>query len=138
MLSVFSFLSDLFAQCKEFAEDKVMPMLGDYVISGRYQMQTISEGQEILVNRSLSKGIKYRFVIKGDEALPQNVILNVETQEGVQIYSNVDNNYSSVWDFTCDKTQRVKIWLSVPMDSKSDTEPQKGCISFIVGIKASN
>ena len=54
------------AQCKEFTENEVLPLLEDYVISGRYSAVKLYEGEEILIFKTLSKGISYRFIVKGD------------------------------------------------------------------------
>ena len=49
------------AQCKQFSELEVMPLLGDYIISGRYNTLKLREGEEILIFKTLSKGIDYRW-----------------------------------------------------------------------------
>ncbi|MCQ2976021.1 MAG: hypothetical protein MJ211_14565 [Bacteroidales bacterium] len=124
------------AQCKEFTEEKVLPLLEDYVISGRYNSIKLYEGEEILIFKTLSKGINYRFVVKGDDEIPKDIEFNVESWEGDKIYSNKSNNFNSIWDFQCNKTQRIKIFVKVPLVSKANTEPKRGCVTLLCGIKS--
>ena len=125
------------AQCKEFTESQVLPLLEDYVISGRYNAVKIYEGEEILIFKTLSKGISYRFVIKGDEQLPSNIEFSLENWDGEKIYTNKSNGYKNVWDYDCDKTQRIKIFVKGPPPAKNSAEPNRGCITILSGIKAS-
>ena len=53
------------AQCKDFSEKEVMPMLGEYIVSGRYNTLKLREGEEILIFKTLSKGINYRIIKSG-------------------------------------------------------------------------
>ena len=125
------------AQCKEFTETEVLPLLDDYVISGRYSAIKLYEGEEILIFKTLSKGISYRFIVKGDNELPPNIEYSIEDWDGEKIYNNKSDDLKSVWDYECDKTQRIKIFVKVPAVSKENTEPKRGCVTILSGIKAS-
>jgi len=125
------------AQCKEFTENQVLPLLEDYVISGRYSAVKLYEGEEILIFKTLSNGISYRFIVKGDEQLPNDIEFSVEDWDGEKIYSNKSDNFKNVWDYECNKTQRIKIFVKVPPAAKSSAEPQRGCVTILSGIKAS-
>jgi len=122
------------AQCKEFTENEALPLLGDFILSGRYNAVKLYEGEEILVFKTLSKGITYRFIVKGSSDLPKNIEFEVRDWNGNPIFLNKDKNYTSVWDYNCDKTQRIKVFVKVPVVSKSK-EPQSGCITLVTGIK---
>ena len=125
------------AQCKEFTETEVLPLLEDYVISGRYSAVKLYEGEEILIFKTLSKGISYRFIVKGDNELPQDIEYSIEDWDGEKIYNNKTDDMKSVWDYECDKTQRIKIFVKIPAVSKENTEPKRGCVTILSGIKAS-
>ena len=86
------------AQCKEFTESEVLPLLEDYVISGRYSAVKLYEGEEILIFKTLSKGISYRFIIKGDDQLPEQIEFAIEDWDGEKLYNNKSDEYKAVWD----------------------------------------
>lgn len=127
------------AQCKEFNDNIAMPLLYDkendeqYMLSGRYNTMQLSEGDDMLVFKSLSKGIKYRFIVLGDESLPKNINLVIESWDGDVIYDNKDHNYETIWNFENKKAQRVKIYINIP---KTETGAGSGCgcLSFITGL----
>lgn len=133
-ISLIGLVSEVNAQCKDFTENEALPLLEDYILSGRYNSVKLYEGEEILVFKTLSKGITYRFVVKGSSDLPKNIEFEVRNWNGAVIYSNKDNEYNAVWDFNCDKTQRVKVFVKVPSVNNSK-EPQRGCVSLVTGIK---
>ncbi len=125
------------AQCKEFTETQVLPLLEDYVISGRYSAVKLYEGEEILIFKTLSKGISYRFIVKGDSELPEQIEYSIEDWDGEKLYNNKSDEFKQVWDYECDKTQRIKIFVKVPAVSKDNTESKRGCVTILSGIKAS-
>ncbi|MCQ2252117.1 MAG: hypothetical protein MJZ61_01570 [Bacteroidales bacterium] len=120
------------AQCKDFTENEAMPLLGDYIISGKYNSIKLTEGEDILIFKTLSKGIEYKFVVKGEVCFKNGVEFSVETWEGDVIYSSSNE---PVWNFKCNKTQRVKIYVKVPLINS--TNPENGCVTILTGIKAS-
>lgn len=123
------------SQCKEFTENEVMPLLDDYIISGRYNSVRLFEGEEMLIFKTLSKGIKYRFVVKGDNELPKKIEFGIEDWDGNVLFQNKKQNYSGTWDYTCSKPQRVKIYIKVPPAANA-AEPKRGCVTLLTGIKA--
>lgn len=123
------------AQCKDFTETKVMPKLEDFIISGRYNTINLYDGEEILIFKTLSKGITYRIVVMGDENLPANMEMKIENWDGENLYQAHNKSNTHVWDYNCDKTQRIKIIVKVP-ERAAGAQPQKGCVSIIAGIKA--
>jgi len=123
------------AQCSDFADSIVLPLLDDYIVSGRYAQQVVSEGQSVEVRRTLSKGIRYRFAAKGDQNLPQDIEITVETDDRKQLYASKDHNFSPIWDFECKETVQVVIFVSVPNVSPLGERPKAGCVSLLSGIK---
>lgn len=120
------------AQCKDFTENTAMPLLGDYIISGRYNTIKLNEGEDLLIFKTFSKGIEYKLVVKAEESLPNGVEFSVETWDGDVIYSSTDN---PVWEYKCQKTQRVKIFVKAP--ASQNNPPKSGCVTILSGIKAS-
>ena len=64
----------IYAQCKEFTNQTVIPKLNDYLPTGKYHAMTLREGEEILIFKTLNKGIKYRFVVMSDANIPQPIL----------------------------------------------------------------
>jgi len=124
-----------FAQCKEFTESDAIPLLGDYVLSGRYNSLKLSEGEEILIFKTLSKGINYRFVIAGASELPKNIEFEVFDWDDKEIYKNKSNSYAKTWDYKSTASQRVKIIIRVGKDTDATTT-KNGCVALVTGIKS--
>ncbi len=126
------------AQCKEFNDTEAMPLLYDnendeqFMLSGRYNTVKLCEGDDMLVFKSLTKGLRYRFIVKGDKTLPQDINMVIESWDGETIYDNKDFNYQSAWSYDNKKTQRVKIYIKVPKTDNGSTT--SGCLSFITGL----
>ena len=120
------------AQCKEFSEKEVMPLLGEYIVSGRYNTLKLREGEEILIFKTLSKGIDYRIIVKCVDSLATNLHFTITDWEDNTIYDNQTQGYK--WDYKSEKTQRIKINVSVP---KTSEQPplKEGCMTVITGIK---
>ncbi len=120
------------AQCKDFSEKVVMPMLGEYIVSGRYNTLKLREGEEILIFKTLSKGIDYRIIVKCVDSLATNLHFTITDWEDNTIYDNGSQNF--VWDYKSEKTQRIKINVFVP---KTSEQPplKEGCLTVITGIK---
>jgi len=125
--------SGLQAQCKQFSELEVMPLLGEYIVSGRYNTLKLREGEEILIFKTLSKGIDYRIIVKCVDSLATNLHFTIKDWEDNTIYDNEESK-SYKWDYKSEKTQRIKINVYVP--KTSENPPLKeGCMTVITGIK---
>ncbi len=122
------------AQCRKFTQEDVVPMLDDFILSGRYNSLKMFEGEEILIYKTLNKGITYRFVVKSQEELPENINLRISTWNDEVIYDNKNEDYNSIFDYKNIKTQRVKIYITVPEAKKGDKE-KSGCVGLVIGLK---
>jgi len=132
LICLASFPSESMAQCKQFSEIEVMPLLGEYIVSGRYNTLKLREGEEILIFKTLSKGIDYRIIVKCVDSLANNLHFTIKDWEDNTIYDNQTKGYK--WDYKSDKTQRIKINVFVP--KTSEKQPLKeGCLTVITGIK---
>lgn len=121
------------AQCKEFTEETAIPMLGDFILSGRYNSIKMAEGEQMLIFKTLNKGITYRFIICGADELPKDIEFEILDWDDEQIYNNRVDDYSKIWDYKSEETQRIKIVIKIPEEGK--TEGEKGCVSLLTGIK---
>jgi hypothetical protein len=134
IICLMTFPSQTQAQCKQFSELEVMPLLGEYIISGRYNTLKLREGEEILIFKTLSKGIDYRILVKCVDSLATNLHFTIKDWEDNTIYDNETNDYNFKWDYKSDKTQRIKINVFVPKTSEN-SPLKEGCVTVITGIK---
>ncbi len=132
-----AFSVNSFSQCSDFARREGIALLdtAKYLQSGNFNAEKLSEGEEIQIFKSLTKGMSYRFVICGSSDLPQNIEFEITDFKGKKIlFSNKENNYVKVWDFTPEKSQRVLVSIRVPVVKKSE-KPQTGCVAVVTGFK---
>ncbi len=124
--------SYIWGQCRQFTEKEVIPKIGDYLLTGRYHSFVMSEGDQILIFKTLSRNIKYKFIVEKEPSLPVNVHFVVKDWQGHVIYDNGKNNFSDSWEYLSKKPQRIKIYISIP---KVNTDPTNGCVSLVIGMK---
>lgn len=111
-----------------------MPLLGDYIISGRYNTLKLREGETILVFKTLSKGINYRIIVKAVDSLATNLHFTVTNWEDETIFDNASTDRGYKWDYLSEKTQRIKINVSVPKTNEKGPL-KEGCVTVLTGIK---
>ncbi len=126
---------EIFAQCKSFTNETVVPALGDYLLTGKYHALKLSEGEEILIFKTINRGINYRFVVMSDDNIPQPQFMIIDWENNL-IFDNTEHGNTNSYDYVCQKTQRIKIVIKVP---RSTEQPQinEGCVSLVMGIKSS-
>jgi len=136
LLTIFLTTSFLWvdAQCRKFTQDEVVPMLDDFILSGRYNSLKMYEGEELLIYKTLTKGITYRFIVKSQTDLPSNISMKITTWNDDEIYNNQNENYKAVFDYENKKTQRVKIFIIIPK-AKTDEKEKSGCVGLVIGLK---
>ena len=138
-LLILLFLSFIFAsgfsQCRNFTTKKVVPQLKDFLLTGKYHSLKLAEGDEILILKTLNKGLIYRFVIMGESNLlkPEFILLDWNNKV---IFDNENKDYIGHFDYKCKKTERVKIVIKVPESTAKNHISQEGCVSLVVGIKS--
>ena len=123
------------SQCKNFATEQALPLLKDFILSGRMSTHTLKEGEKILIFKTLNKNLVYRFVVISDENLPQPHFILSDWENNI-IYDNANNNYNPIFDYVSTKAQRVKILIEIPKHSKNKDELKEGCVSLVLGAKA--
>ncbi len=127
------------AQCNEFTENEVLPLLNDgndnFIISGKYNSVKLNEGDDMLIFRSLPKGITYRFIAKADNSMPKDVFFVVESWQGDTIFDSSKNGFPPYFDYENRKNnQRVKIYVKVPITGNKPSA--NGCVTVVTGIKS--
>ncbi len=122
-----------FGQCRKFTEEHAVDKLDDnYILTGRYHTFIMTEGEQIMIFKTLGKGISYRFIVAADEPLPQEVVLLIKDMNDKVIYDNRKHNFDQVFDLYSDKPQRIKIFIKIP---PRHNPPAQGCVSLVMGMK---
>ncbi len=136
LVLVLTLLLPLFsiAQCKEFAKNEGLPLLGPYTQSGRYHALLLYEGEQIKMYKTLTKGIDYRFILSVGDGLPQNTNFIIMNWKKEIIFDNAKNDFDKLFDYSCQKSQRVLIVVKVPRNNNSEKE-KSACVSLITGFK---
>ncbi len=130
---VFLLANSLFAQCREFTHNEIIPKLGDFLLTGKYHSMKLSEGEEILIFKTVNRGLTYRFIVMSESVIPQPHFIITDWDNKV-IYDNSKNNNSVIFDYKADMTQRIKIIIKVPKSS-SGTNIKEGCVGLVMGVK---
>lgn len=136
LLSILTFLFlNSFSQCLDFTTKTVVPKLGDFLLTGKYHSLKLAEGDEILILKTLNKGLIYRFVVMGEKTIskPQFIILDWNNKV---IFDNEENNFVDYFDYKCKLTERIKIVIKVPELSTNTHKVSEGCVSLVMGIKS--
>jgi len=124
-----------YSQCRDFTTKKVVPKLDDFLLTGKYHALILAEGDEILILKTLNKGLKYRFIIMGESNLPKPHFILLNWNNKV-LFDNKNDNFSSIYDYKCAKTERVKIVIKIPESVSKKLTIQEGCVSLVMGIKS--
>lgn len=136
ILSILTFLFlNSFSQCLDFTTKSVVPQLGDFLLTGKYHSLKLAEGDEILILKTLNKGLTYRFIVMGEKTIskPQFTILDWNNKV---IFDNEDKNFVDHFDYKCSLTERIKIVIKVPELSTNTHQIHEGCVSLVMGIKS--
>ena len=120
-----------FSQCRDFTYNDVVPKLDDFLLTGKYHSMELSEGEEVLIFKTINRGLTYRFVIMGESKISQPNFIISDWNNKV-IYDNTKNNNSIIFDYKSKETQRIKIIIKVP---KSNSSTKVGCVGLVIGVK---
>jgi len=127
------YITSGFAQCRQFTNNEVVPQLNDFLLTGKYHSMKLAEGEEILIFKTINNGLTYRFVVMSENQIPQPHFLIIDWGNNI-LYDNETDNNTNSYDLVCNKTQRIKIVIKVPVSS-SDHVTKEGCVGLVMGIK---
>ncbi len=120
-----------YSQCKEFVMNEVFNELDDFLLTGKYHSMELSEGEEVLIFKTVNQGLQYRFIIKGDNNISQPNFLIVNNENNV-VFNNYSKDGGCMFDFKPNETQKIKIIIKIPKSSKTSTN---GCVGLVIGVK---
>ncbi len=124
----------LSGQCKTFAKNTCLPMLGEYTHDGNYHATVLTEGEEAELFKTFYSDMEYRMVVRGDETIPPVEFTVMDANRNI-VYSNKDAGLSGVWDFRLESSQQLKVVIRVGTTGSSGTTPSKGCVAIMFGFK---
>jgi hypothetical protein len=122
------------AQCKGFAKNLCKSELTGYTHDGNYHAAILTEGEEAELYKTFYSGQKYRLAVCGSEILPAIEYQVVDAYKNV-LYDNRQHNNSTVWDFTLESSQQLKVIVKVPVSDKKSEIPESGCVSIMFGFQ---
>jgi hypothetical protein len=122
------------AQCKSFAKKLCKPELTGYIHDGNYHAAILTEGEEAELYKTFYSGQNYRLAICGTGTLPQVEFQIVDAYKNV-LYDNRQHNMASVWDFSIESSQQLKVVLKVPVSQQKSEYPNSGCVAIMFGFQ---
>ncbi|MDR1761698.1 MAG: hypothetical protein LBR55_04550 [Bacteroidales bacterium] len=128
------FTTVCYSQCRTFAKTGCTTQLAPFIHDGVYNVTELAEGESTELHKILHANRSYRIAICSEPQLP-NIKCTVMDSDRNVLFSNVDKNYATVWDFTTQASQQLIIALEVETidDTMSDTIAQ-GCIALLIGV----
>ncbi len=120
-----------YSQCRAFAKQGKSG-LGEFVHDGAYNALMLSSGQNAQLHKTFYSGQKYRILIAAQNTI-QQVKFEVLDLNGNVLYSNTNNNYSLVWDFSVENSQTFIISLTIP---KNNQAVESGCVATVFGFQS--
>ena len=127
----------VFSQCINFARSIAKPQLETYTHDGNYNATYIEEGESAELYKTFFSGQQYRLVLAAVNALPKNIRIRILDEQLKILFDNADHNYTYIWDFTAESTQKLTIHIKIPDNEKND-KITGGCIAILFGIKISD
>jgi hypothetical protein len=122
------------AQCKGFAKKLCKLELAPYIHDGNYHAAILTEGEEAELYKTFYTGQKYRIAICGAEALPQIEFQVVDAYKNV-LFDNTEHDMTSVWDFSLESSQQLKVVVRVPVSVSQAEFPNSGCVAIMFGFQ---
>jgi hypothetical protein len=128
------FSTSVKAQCKSFAKKLCKLELTGYIHDGNYDAAILTEGEEAELYKTFYAGQNYRLAVCGSDALPQIEYQVVDAYKNV-LFDNKKHKLESVWDFTLESSQQLKVIVKVPVSATKSEIPNSGCVAIMFGFQ---
>lgn len=125
------------AQCKGFAKKKCAPQLEDYIPAENYNSLQMVEGEEAELYLVFVENHDYRIVVCSHPILGE-VNFKIETEQGQLVFDSAENEGINIFDFSTISTEKLHLLISVPIPESSTGMVHPGCVTIMVGNKASS
>ena len=124
------------SQCKGFAKKKCIPLLEDYVPTENYNSLQMVEGEEAELYLIFIENHDYRIAVCSHPVLG-DVNFIIQTVKGQLIYDSIENEGNNIFDFSTISTEKLHLIISVPAPENTTGMVHPGCVTIMVGNKAS-
>lgn len=127
------FTTTAYSQCKTFAGAECKQQLTPFVHDGLFNVSELSEGESVEFTKTLYANQNYRIVLCSQPYLPKIKLTVMDSDRNV-LFSNIDKNYATTWDFTIETNQLLII--SVEMETVDDSISggiARGCVAVLIG-----
>jgi len=122
------------AQCRSFTKKKCLPQLDGYVQNDNFNSAQLIPGDEAELLITFYAGKEYRLLICGHPVLGELEFEVLDTDEEL-IYSNLDNEDKTSFDFKVATTQQLIVRVRVPENDLASQLIHEGCVSIMIGFK---
>jgi hypothetical protein len=112
-----------------------MKQLTPFVHEGIFHTVELSEGESTELFRTLYANQNYRIAVCSEAQLPKIRFTVMDSDRNV-LFTNINTNYTTTWDFTLNTNQQLIIAVEVETidDTVSDEIPH-GCVAVIIGVR---
>ena len=124
-------LSDLSAQCQQYAKIKCMPKLKPYLSSGQLYNTTLLANDKTELTMTFYSGQNYRVAVCSEKELGQ-VTFKLKDSDNNVFFTN--KGYGNFWDFNAQTTQELTIEVVTPPSDPDATLDKSGCVAILVGF----
>jgi hypothetical protein len=121
-----------YSQCKTFTKNDCKPRLDPYIYNGQQNSAVLNEGDIAELMLTFYSNQDYRIVICAAPELGK-VVFRLLDEEGKELFTNKDHNYTETWDFKTKSTQQLVVEVSVP-EAIAGEMIKSGCVSILVGF----
>jgi len=129
------FTTTAHGQCKTFAKTECTKQLAPFAHDGTFNVSELSEGESAELKKTFYANQNYRIVLCSQSQLPKIKLTVMDSDRNV-LFSNIDQNYTTVWDFKTETSQYLIISVEVEtVDDKVSGEIARGCVALLVGRK---
>ncbi|MCL2327458.1 MAG: hypothetical protein FWC39_02975 [Bacteroidetes bacterium] len=129
------FTTVAYSQCKTFAKTECKQQLAPFAHDGIFNVSELSEGESTEFTKTFYANQNYRIALCSQSQLPKIKLTVMDSDRNV-LFSNIDQNYATVWDFKTEASQRLIISVEVEtVDDKVSGEIARGCVALLVGKK---
>lgn len=122
------------AQCKGFAKKLCKLELAGYIHDGNYHAAILTEGEEAELYKTFYSGQQYRIAVCGGDVLLPIEFQVLDAYKNV-LYDNTSYNMSSIWDFSLESSQQLKVVVKVPVSAQQGEFPNSGCVAIMFGFQ---
>lgn len=124
------------AQCGRFTKKESLPKLENFTHNGQLNSAKLFAGDEAELYMTFYSGHLYRILVDNQPILG-NAVFKVYDKKKNLLYDSQREPGKQYWDFNVEKSQQLKIVVSVPQSENQNNIKltENGCVSILIGFK---